>query len=261
MGATPFVYDILKYLEEEAIAGLRTLSLYLCGGAAVPDSLIQRAWKNGILLCEIYGSTESCPHVYVPPESCLEWKGAWSGIPFEGIEVRIVDAERQDVAPGIQGEEISRGPHQFVGYFNDPERTDRQLDDEGWFYSGDLCFMDEEGRIRISGRKKEVIIRGGENLSVREIDDNLLECPCIADHATIGMPDERLGERICTFVVPATGQSPTLGDIKAYLDENQIAKRLWPERIELIGEIPRTASGKVKRHLLAAELMKRMAGK
>ena len=213
---------------------------------------------RGILLCECYGSTESCPHAFVPPERCLEWNGAWSGVPLPGIEVRVVDENHEEVPRGTQGEEISRGPHQFVGYLNDKERTDRALDDEGWFYSGDLCYMDEEGRIRINGRKKEIIIRGGENICANEIDENLMECPGIGDHATIGMPDERLGERICTFAVPTDERRPELADITGYLDGQHVPKRLWPERIEYIDAIPKTATGKVKRHLLAAELAERM---
>ena len=258
MGATPFIYDILKRVVEHG-QKVETLRLFLCGGAPVPGNMVQCANNNGILLCEVYGSTESCPHVFVPPADCIEWNGNWSGIPFEGIEVRVVDAEGNDVEYGVQGEEISRGPHQFVGYLNDKERTDRALDDDGWFYSGDLCIHDEQGRIRINGRKKEIIIRGGENICAREIDDNLVNCPGIGAHATIGMPDERLGERICTFVVPAGDVAPTLDSVKEYLANKHIAKRLWPERIELIDEIPHTATGKVKRHLLAAELEKRMA--
>ena len=258
MGATPFIYDILKYLTAENLGSFDTLRLFICGGAPVPGSLVQCAYGHGILLCECYGSTESCPHAFVPPEHCLEWDGAWSGIPFPGIEVRVVDADHRDVAHGAQGEEISRGPHQFVGYLNDKERTDRALDDDGWFYSGDLCYMDEEGRIRINGRKKEIIIRGGENICANEIDENLMECPGIGDHATIGMPDERLGERICTFAVPTGDERPILADITGFLAERHVAKRLWPERIEYIDEIPKTATGKVKRHLLAAELAERM---
>ncbi|MGI6106199.1 MAG: medium-chain fatty-acid--CoA ligase [Raoultibacter sp.] len=258
MSATPFIYDILKYIEKEGGEPLETLSLFLCGGAPVPGSLVQCAWRHGILLCEIYGSTESCPHIYVPAEKCLEWDGAWSGIPFEGIEVRVVDDNRNPVAPGERGEECSRGPHQFVGYLNDPERTNRALDDDGWFYSGDLCFMDEEERIRINGRKKEIIIRGGENICASEVDENLDGCPGIGEHATIGMPDDRLGERICTFAVSTNGHNPDLEEIKEYLAGKHVAKRLWPERIEYISEIPKTATGKIKRFILAEELAKRM---
>lgn len=259
-GATPFIYDILHYLDKSC-STLPSLRIYLCGGAPVPGSMVERAYEHGILLCESYGSTESCPHVYVPPEKCLEWDGRFSGIPYKGIEVRVVDQEHQNVAPGIQGEEASRGPHQFVGYLNDPERTARALDDQGWFYSGDLCTMDEQGRIKIDGRIKEIIIRGGENISANEVDGHLSGCPFIGDHATIGMPDERLGERICTFVVGRQGAQPTLSDVTGYLESKSIPKRLWPERIEYINEIPYTATGKVKRYLLAQELLKRLGRK
>lgn len=260
MSATPFIFDILNTLEANDDVQNESLNLFCCGGAPLPPALIERAHSHGILLCEIYGSTESCPHVYVPPEKCLEWDGAWSGIPFEGIEVRVIDGEGRELAPGEQGEEISRGPHMFVGYLNERERTDRALDDDGWFYSGDLCYQDEEGRIRINGRKKEVIIRGGENISAREIDDDLIGCPGLANSATIGMPDERLGERICTFVVAADPtHPPTQDDLIAYLRERHIAKRLWPERVEVIDEIPVTATGKVKRFVLAQVLKERMA--
>ncbi len=255
-GATPFIYDMLHYLDETC-TDLNTMRLYLCGGAPVPPSLIEQAHRYGILLCESYGSTESCPHVYVPPEKCLEWDGRWSGIAYDGIEVKVVDANRQEVERGTQGEEASRGPHQFVGYLGDPERTDKALDDEGWFYSGDLCTEDSEGRIRINGRIKEIIIRGGENLSANEIDANLNRCPGIGDHATIGMPDERMGERICTFAVAKEGR-PSLEDITAYLESQNVPKRLWPERIEFIDRIPHTATGKVQRFKLAEELTRRM---
>lgn len=260
MGATPFIFDMLKCIEHDNGPQMKTLELFLCGGAPVPSRLVQCAHAHGVLLCEIYGSTESCPHVFVPPEKCMEWNGAWSGEPYPGIEVRIVDAEGNDVPDGEQGEEISRGPHQFVGYLNEPERTDRVLDDDGWFHSGDLAYKDENDRIRINGRKKEIIIRGGENICAREIDDDLIGCPGIGETATIGMPDERLGERICTFAVPVDGKRPELADVTAYLSGKHVAKRLWPERIEFIDRIPKTATGKVKRNLLADELASRMAG-
>lgn len=260
MGATPFIYDILNRLDEED-GELETMHLFLCGGAPVPPALIERAARHGITLCEIYGSTESCPHVYVPKDKALEWDGAWSGIPFEGIEVRVADEHDNEVPRGTTGEELSRGPHLFVGYLNNPGANERALTPDGWFRSGDLCYMDEEGRIRINGRKKEIIIRGGENISANEIDNNLEGCPGVGDHATIGMPDERLGERICTFVVPklAEGQAaPTKESIVEYLHGKHVQKILWPERIELIDAIPRTLTGKVQRFLLTQELKRRM---
>ncbi len=258
MGATPFIYDMLKCIEQGG-PHFETLELFVCGGAPVPGTLVQRAHNQDVRLCEVYGSTESCPHIFVPPEHCLEWNGDFSGIPFPGIEVRIVGPDRADLPLGEQGEEASRGPHQFVGYLNEPERTARALDDEGWFYSGDLGFMDEQGRIRINGRKKEIIIRGGENICASEIDEDLIGCPGLEETATIGMPDERLGERICTFAVPTDERRPTVADVTAYLAEKHVAKRLWPERMEYIDVIPKTATGKIRRHELSEELARRMA--
>lgn len=262
MGATPFIYDLLNSLEETG-AEIPTLKLFLSGGAPLPSSLTERAARHGILLCECYGSTESCPHAYVPPQKCTEWNGSWSGIALKGIEIRVVDENRQEVPHGVQGEEASRGPHQFVGYLNNPEETERALDDDGWFYSGDLCVMDDEGRIRINGRKKEIIIRGGENISTREVDNAVDGWEDIVDHATIGVPDNRLGERICLFAVPKPGidHELCLHELTEYLAEKGVSKRLWPERIEEISDIPHTATGKVKRNLLSEELRRRMEEK
>lgn len=257
MGATPFIYDILKCIER---TGKRPshLRFYLCGGAPVPGIMVRRARELGIVLCEVYGSTESCPHVFVPPAYALGWNGRYSGRPFKGMEVRVVDEQGNDVPFGVQGEELSRGPHVFVGYFDNPEATDQALDSDGWFASGDLCTMDERGRIRINGRKKEIIIRGGINISAAEVDEAVSGCPGIGDHATIGMPDARLGERICLYAVSSGEAHPGIPEISAYLNSRNIQKRLWPERVEYIDAIPRTESGKVKRNLLAADLSARL---
>ena len=167
------------------------------------------------------------------------------------------DEQGRDVKPGTIGEEISRGPNVFVGYLKDREETDRVLKDDGWFYSGDLCVMDDDGCIRIVGRKKDMIVRGGENLNSNYINDAIEGCPGVADHAVIGMPDERLGERICAYVVPGEGEPPDLGQMLAYMKEKHVPKRFWPERLELIGRIPRTGSGKVKKYLLLEDLKQR----
>ncbi len=258
MGATPFIYDILRCADAGG-PHPNTLRFYLCGGAPVPGTMVHQAREQGIVLCEVYGSTESCPHVYVPPAYALGWNGKFSGRPFCGIEVRVVDKQGNDVAPGVQGEELSRGPNVFVGYLNNEEATRATLDDEGWFHSGDLCSMDERGRIRINGRKKEIIIRGGENVSAREVDEAAMGCPGIEDAATIGMPDPRLGERICLYAVATDPRRPTsLEDLLEFLHRRGVAKRLWPERLEYIEAIPRTESGKVKRNQLSDDLAIRL---
>ncbi len=258
MGATPFIYDLLQCMDCTGVRP-KDLRFYLCGGAPVPGTMVHRAREQGIVLCEVYGSTESCPHVFVPPAYALGWNGRFSGRPFKGIEVRAVDEQGNDVEPGIQGEELSRGPNVFVGYLGDREATDAALSADGWFASGDLCTMDERGRIRINGRKKEIIIRGGENISAAEVDDVVTGCPGIGDHATIGMPDARLGERICLFAVPTGDEHPGVSEIAAYLDSRRVQKRLRPERVEYIDAIPRTESGKVKRNQLFDELASRMS--
>ena len=260
MGATPFIYDILRDLETNGGA-IPSLKFYLCGGAPVPGYMVQKAWDYGILLCEVYGSTESVPHVFVRPCDALRLNGTTSGKPLEGVEIRVVDENGADVPFGTAGEELSRGPNVFVGYLKNRPITDEVLDDDGWFHSGDLCVMDKDGNIRIIGRKKDMIVRGGENLNSNEINDNLEGCPGILDHTVIGMPDERLGERICAFVVVAEGyENLSLTDVIDYLKEHRISKRFWPERLEIIKRIPHTGSGKVKKYLLREELLKRMKG-
>jgi acyl-CoA synthetase len=210
------------------------------------------------MVCECYGSTESVPHVFVPPEEAMELKGLWSGKVFDDIQVRIVDEQGKDVPFGEVGEEISRGPNVFVGYLGSREDTDLALDDEGWYHSGDLCYGDDKGHIKICGRKKDIIVRGGENLNINEMEANLHGCPGLEKVAIVGMKDIRLGERVCAFVVPTDPAHPlTKDEISAYLKNKKVSKWLWPERIEYIEELPYTDSGKIKRYVLKEELERR----
>ena len=257
-GATPFVYDLLNYLDASG-RRVDSLEVFVSGGAPLPGHMVRRAAEYGFKLCESYGSSESCPHAFVPPDDAIDWDGRFSGVAYEGIEIRIVDNNHYEVPYGTQGEECSRGPNVFVGYLNNPEGTAKALDEDGWFYSGDLATMDEEGRIKICGRIKEIIIRGGENISANEIDANLDGCPGLGAHCTIGMPDARLGERICTFAEPTGDAFPSLDEVQAYLASKNVQKRLWPERIEEIDALPYTLSGKVKRYELVDEIKRRMS--
>lgn len=262
MGATPFIYDYLK-LMDEGVPKPSCLKYYICGGAPVPEELVVHAWNEyELLVCECYGSTESVPHVLVLPEQAMEMKGRWSGsVPVE-IEVRVVDDAHQDVPPGTIGEEVSRGPNVFLGYLNDKVETDKSLDEDGWYYSGDLCYSDGKGNIKICGRKKDIIVRGGENLNINEIERNLRQCPGIADVSVVGIHDERLGERVCAFVVPENEAEPiSQQEILGWLRAQKISKWLWPEKIEYIAQLPYTESGKIKRYILKREYERRMGGK
>lgn len=261
MGATPFIFDYVKKMDE----GRKkpgSLKFFICGGAPVPYELTRRAWeKHRLMICECYGSTESVPHILVPPDRALDVKGKWSGKVLDGIEVRVVDENGKDVVPGEVGEEISRGPNVFVGYLDEPESTEQVLDDDGWYYSGDYCYADENGNVKICGRKKDIIVRGGENLNINEIEANLEGCPGILRYAVVGMPDERLGERVCAFIVPTDGYQPvTKDEVVDYLKSKKVSKWLLPERIEYIDDIPYTESGKIQRYLLKMELNKRLKG-
>lgn len=258
MGATPFVYDYVK-LMDEGCPKPSSLKYYICGGAPVPFELTRSAWlRHKLIVCECYGSTESVPHVIVPPELAVEMEGKWSGRVMDGIEMRIVDEKGNDVAPGEVGEELSRGPNVFVGYLDDPKTTAEVLDEDGWYHSGDLCYGDGKGHIKICGRKKDIIVRGGENLNINEIEEGMHGCPGIRKAGVIGMKDARLGERVCAFVVrDDSGIVPTVHSVASYLESKKVSKWLWPERIEFIAELPYTDSGKLKRHELEKELARR----
>lgn len=256
MGSTTFVYDILGELEKTG-ARIPSLRFYLCGGAPVPGSMVQRAWNYGILLCEVYGSTESTPHLFVPPSHALQLNGTASGRPMEGIEVRVIDEQGREVAVGEEGEETSRGPNVFVGYTSG--NASSALDDDGWFHSGDRCIRQENGFFRITGRIKDVIIRGGENLNACQLEENLEDCPQLEEYTVIGMPDLRMGERICACVVLKQGvESFSLEELREYLKSRQVPKWQWPERVECMDALPRTDSGKIKKYVLRQEIAKRL---
>ena len=259
MGATPIIYDIIHHIQKNGGA-IPSMRFYLCGGAPVPGYMVHAAHELGILLCEVYGSTESCPHTFVRPSEALELNGTTSGRAIAGVEVKLIDENGNDVPPGGQGEELSRGPQVYVGYLKQRDITDGVLDDDGWFHSGDLCTIDEKGNIHVIGRLKDMLLRGGYSLSINEINDNLEGYPGIKDHDIVGEPDDRMGEKICAFLVPEDGADTskmTLENVIAYLREKEVQKKLWPERVELIDAIPRTASGKTQRFKLIDEIKER----
>ena len=258
LGATPFVYDLLNVLEKQP-ADLSALRFFLCGGTTIPKKVVRECQQRGIKLLSVYGSTESSPHAVVNLDDPLSRFMHTDGYAAAGVEIKVVDDARKTLPPGCEGEEASRGPNVFMGYFDEPELTARALDEEGWYYSGDLCRMDEAGYIKITGRKKDIIVRGGENISSREVEDILLQHPKIHDTCVVAMPDERLGERSCAYVVlKAPHHSLSLEEVVAFFSRKRVAKYKYPEHIVVIEKLPRTASGKIQKFLLRKDIMRRL---
>ncbi|MCS0717089.1 medium-chain fatty-acid--CoA ligase [Escherichia coli] len=258
LGATPFVYDLLNLLEKQP-ADLSALRFFLCGGTTIPKKVARECQQLGIKLLSVYGSTESSPHAVVNLDDPLSRFMHTDGYAAAGVEIKVVNDARKTLPPGCEGEEASRGPNVFMGYFGEPELTARALDEEGWYYSGDLCRMDEAGYIKITGRKKDIIVRGGENISSREVEDILLQHPKIHDACVVAMPDERLGERSCAYVVlKAPHHSLSLEEVVAFFSRKRVAKYKYPEHIVVIEKLPRTASGKIQKFLLRKDIMRRL---
>ncbi|MCI4956739.1 medium-chain fatty-acid--CoA ligase [Escherichia coli] len=258
LGATPFVYDLLNLLEKQP-ADLSALRFFLCGGTTIPKKVARECQQLGIKLLSVYGSTESSPHAVVNLDDPLSRFMHTDGYAAAGVEIKVVNDARKTLLPGCEGEEASRGPNVFMGYFDEPELTARALDEEGWYYSGDLCRMDEAGYIKITGRKKDIIVRGGENISSREVEDILLQHPKIHDACVVAMPDERLGERSCAYVVlKAPHHSLSLEEVVAFFSRKRVAKYKYPEHIVVIEKLPRTASGKIQKFLLRKDIMRRL---
>ncbi|MCR6252728.1 medium-chain fatty-acid--CoA ligase [Escherichia coli] len=258
LGATPFVYDLLNVLEKQP-ADLSALRFFLCGGTTIPKKVARECQQLGIKLLSVYGSTESSPHAVVNLDDPLSRFMHTDGYAAAGVEIKVVDDARKTLPPGCEGEEASRGPNVFMGYFDEPELTARALDEEGWYYRGDLCRMDEAGYIKITGRKKDIIVRGGENISSREVEDILLQHPKIHDACVVAMPDERLGERSCAYVVlKAPHHSLSLEEVVAFFSRKRVAKYKYPEHIVVIEKLPRTASGKIQKFLLRKDIMRRL---
>ncbi|EFH1540385.1 TPA: medium-chain fatty-acid--CoA ligase [Escherichia coli] len=258
LGATPFVYDLLNVLEKQP-ADLSALRFFLCGGTTIPKKVARECQQRGIKLLSVYGSTESSPHAVVNLDDPLSHFMHTDGYAAAGVEIKVVDNARKTLPPGCEGEEASRGPNVFMGYFDEPELTARALDEEGWYYSGDLCRMDEAGYIKITGRKKDIIVRGGENISSREVEDILLQHPKIHDACVVAMSDERLGERSCAYVVlKAPHHSLSLEEVVAFFSRKRVAKYKYPEHIVVIEKLPRTTSGKIQKFLLRKDIMRRL---
>lgn len=258
MGATTFVHDILTCMEEQS-EPIPSLRFFLCGGAPIPRVMAQRSLNLGLKLISVYGATESAPHTATRPDESLEKIIHTDGKALPGIEVRVVNEKHETLPVHTQGEEASRGPNVFAGYLKEPELTRKVLDEEGWYYSGDFCVMDEDGYIWVTGRKKDVIIRGGENISPKEIEEILLHHEKIKEAAVVSMPDVRLGERACAYVVLKSGSDNfTFEEMIEIFVQMKVAKFKYPERLEIVKDLPKTSSGKIRKNVLREKIRQKI---
>ena len=248
MGATPFLNDLAEYVERNK-ASTATLRVFVSAGAPIPRALVSKARKAlGAAIISAWGMSENGAVTTTRPEDREEKTMETDGCALAGMEVRVVDAHGNAAPFGQEGQLQVRGCSNFVGYLKRPELDNTT--EEGWFDTGDLARMDDEGYIRIAGRSKDIIIRGGENIPVVEVENLLFKHPAVAAVAVVGYPDARLGERACAFVVLREGASLSFEEMIAYLKAQQMAQQYIPERLEIVAELPRTPSGKVQKFKL-----------
>lgn len=257
-GSTYFLTSLLDH-PDCTPAHHRCINQVGMGGSAVPAAVAARAEALGIRLLRSYGSTEQPSTTGSLFTDGRHQRNDTDGVPMPGCEVRLVDDDGHDVESG-PGEIWSRGPDLFVGYV-DPALTRVAVDPDGWYATGDIAVRDEHGCITITDRKKDIIIRGGENISAAEVEELLQTLPGVLEVAVVAAPDARLGEHACAFLRVAPGApTPDLAVVQAHLTAAGLARQKFPEELRVTEELPRTSSGKVKKVDLRDALRREQAG-
>jgi cyclohexanecarboxylate-CoA ligase/acyl-CoA synthetase len=248
--ATPFVQMALAAYDPDK-NDVSTMRVWLCAGAPIPPAMVERVaaeWPECTLL-PLWGCSEVMGGSVCSLDDPLSATSHSDGrAAFPGVELKILDSYSAEASPGVEGEICYRGPGRMLGYWGDPERTVAAIDEDGWYHTADLARMDEDGYVRITGRIKDIIIRGGSNISAREVEDHALTHPKVTAAAAIGVPDEVMGERVFLFVVASAAGEPSFEELVTYLKvERQIAPNKLPERFAVVAELPMTATGKIQK--------------
>jgi cyclohexanecarboxylate-CoA ligase len=247
LGSTPFLSDLIQHKAVQDIE-IPSLRLFLCAGAPIPRVLVSEARQKRphLYVMSAWGMTEmgiaTATYPGDPTEKVIDTDGR--ALPHQAV--RVVDELGEVVTNGVEGRLQSKCVTTFVGYLKRPEAYG--IDQDGWLETGDNARMDDDGYIRITGRSKDIIIRGGENIPVVEIEELLYRHPAVIDAAIVAMPDERLGERACAFVT--VSQAFDFDLMRTYLEQARLSKQYFPERLEIIDEFPRTPSGKIQKFVL-----------
>nr|WP_211177065.1 AMP-binding protein [Pseudonocardia acidicola] len=254
-GATPFLSDTLgaANLADHDVSSLRR---YCCMGAPIPRVMLREAREKlpGVAVLGGWGQSENGLVTLGKPDDPEAKITNTDGCPWPGMQIRVVDWEGAELPAGTEGRLQVKGQTLFVGYANGIEMTRASFDGD-WFDTGDLAVIDADGYLSISGRTKDVIIRGGENIPVSYVENVLYEHPRIDTVALVAMPDPRLQERACAVVVLTPGELLTLDDVRRFLQEKGVAKPYWPERLEVVADMPRTASGKIQKFRLREQIL------
>jgi acyl-CoA synthetase (AMP-forming)/AMP-acid ligase II len=227
----------------------------------VPPQVVNRAYEvlDNCKAFRVYGSTETPVITQGFVADGDQRLAAETDGKIYGYEVKILDDEGRELGLGEDGEIAARGAGMMLGYA-DPEQNSQAHDDDGFFLTGDIGQRTVDDAILITDRKKDIIIRGGENISAKEVEDILHDHPKVGEAAVLSMPHERLGEGVCAYIVPAAGEQPTLAELAAFADVAGLARQKIPEHIEVVSELPRTASGKVRKDVLRRRIKEILAG-
>lgn len=256
LGPVSFPLPVIRH-PRRSEWDLSTMRVWACGGAPIPRELIGEAAAAGMRLQAIFGSSEAawyCMHKVDDPPAKL---ASSDGSPVWGMDVRVVDDDGNDVAPGGIGEAIVRGPMLCLGYFGDDEAVAQAFDAAGYWHSGDLVTMDAEGYVAVVGRKKDMIIRKGMNIYPAEVEDLISRHPAVHQVAVVGVPDPEAGERaVACIVTRESAAALTIEDLRAYLKEQGLASYKLPEAVRVVGALPVGPTGKVLKYRLREELEK-----
>jgi cyclohexanecarboxylate-CoA ligase len=256
MASTPFLTDLANVVAETGLA-VPTLKTFLCAGAPIPGPLVERARKTlGTKIVSAWGMTENGAATLIRPEDDDERAFNTAGCPLPGVELRVVDSDDKPLPNGASGRLLIRACSNFGGYLHRPHLNGTDKDD--WFDTGDLASIDERGYVKIDGRSKDVIIRGGENIPVVEIEALLYKHPAVAQVAIVAYPDERLGERGCAVIVTRSDQSIDFKEMVDFLKSHKVTLQYIPERLMILDQMPSTPSGKIQKFKLREVVKERL---
>lgn len=253
MFGAPAMFLFMSQQEQFASTDLSKVKNFICGAAPVPETLIELYAKRGVDFCQGYGLTETAPFgSFLTPEWSLSKLGS-AGQPPIYSDMRIVDDNNKPVPSGERGEICLRGPNIMKGYWNRPEATASAIDAEGWFHSGDVGYVDDDGFLFICDRLKDMVISGGENVYPAEVESVLYRHESIAEVAVIGLPDEKWGEAVTAVAALNAGASLTLEELRKFA-EPLMAKYKLPLRLHIVDALPRNPAGKVLKFVLKEQL-------